>query len=1300
MRVHLNLLAICLLTCNAVWASNTHFKQELAGDFNNDFIVNIDDLAILADSWLEDQTDGKVDIKNFRSISKNWQKVSNGAIVINEINYQSDSKIEPLEFIELYNASAYAIDISFWQFTDGVSYTFPENTTIAGGQYIIVAQDPERLAEFYNVDPSIVFGPFEGKLKNTGEEINLDDADGKTVDRVDYGAGFPWPTAAAGQGCSMELINPMHDNDLGSNWRSSGFGAETEEPQEPVILIDEQELWKYRKGTSEPESNWYQSDYQEGNDWNEGQASFGYKYTQNNTFFNDMRYNYTSVYLRKGFTIPAGMEIPDTLKLSFFVDDGCIIWVNGIEVTRPHVSSGIKYYDSLAINHNASWEYMTLNNANTYLHSGVNTIAVHIMNQDITSSDLAFDIILETSPDNPQEITQTPSPGSKNKSYSMDVPPNIRQVNHTPAKPTSNQPVTITAKISDDDGLAWVKLAYQIVDPGAYIPATLPNYPSTYPATVPNPDYEDSANWTEITMYDDGSNGDTLADDNIFSITLPEELQEHRRLIRYRIIASDSNGDKIQAPFADDDQQNFVYFVYDGVSSYTGAINPSSSDPALSTPVTYDAEVFGEMPTFHLISRENDIINCQYNGSYDNATYYFSGTIVYGDEIYDNIHYRIRGQASTFRWGKNKWKIKFNTARDFISYDDYGNEYKEGRDTLNIGTGTCPWWQYPHPGSWDRGVGGMVMNEMLAYRFYQLGGAEACDTNYIQLRVIDSVNEIDPYTQYDGDFWGLYIILEYADGNFLDERDMNDGNVFRMDSGANNTHQCPTQPTDYSDVNWLRSNINNSTPSQQWFQDNINLEHYYNTRAIGIAVHDSDRRVDSNTIYYNDSVTGKWWMIPWDLDLTFEVGQHYTTWENFGKCLNYPEFQIAYKNRGRELIDLLFNGEQASQLVDEISSFIYKPGQPSFIDAERARWDNSPRVNSYYRGLFYEHNECLAEKSFVGIIEYYKKFLTTAGHGDVSPGYTAFGVAALATEVADSNIPYQPNIAYSGQANYPINDLNFTVNKFSDPQGANTFAAMVWRIAEVEAPDAVLGYARTKSMKYEVNATYQTDEITTYSSSYSFDANGLEVGKRYRVRCKMKDDSGRYSHWSDPIEFVIGPAAGSDLLDNLRVSELMYHPGNAIAGEMDVDSDEFEFIELTNIGDTTLDLTGVLFTEGISFSFTGSNITSLAPGEFVLAVKNVSAFQSRYGTALDAKIAGQYDDKLSNGGEMIKLEDIAQGVILSFTYDDSAGWPVEADGDGYSLVPIASAMDDQDQGILDLPDSWQLSAQINGNPGQ
>ena len=292
-------------------------------------------------------------------------------IVINEIHYNPDDKTELVEFIELHNQSDEIVDLSGWMFTDGISFTFPTNTEIAAGGYLVVAEDPTALNSKFGVSS---LGPYVGSLTSSGERVRLEMPNGFAADEVDYQLGFPWPTVGDSPGHSILLLNSTLDNDLGGSWRSA-----------------------------------------------------------------------------------------------------------------------------------------------------------------------------------------LPTPGSPNSVLTSVVPPQIRQVKHSSKSPKSGEDVAITTKVTDSDGVASVVLEYQLVDPGDYIELGDPRY---------------LVQWTSVTMVDDGTSGDEQAGDDIFTAVLPGTLQTHRRLIRYRITATDGLGASVTGPYADDPIPNFAYFVYDGVPDTKACLRP------------------------------------------------------------------------------------------------------------------------------------------------------------------------------------------------------------------------------------------------------------------------------------------------------------------------------------------------------------------------------------------------------------------------------------------------------------------------------------------------------------------------------------------------------------------------------------------------------------------------------------------------------------------------------------------------------------------------------------------------------
>lgn len=195
----------------------------------------------------------------------------------------------------------------------------------------------------------------------------------------------------------------------------------------------------------------------------------------------------------------------------------------------------------------------------------------------------------------------------------------------------------------------------------------------------------------------------------------------------------------------------------------------------------------------------------------------------------------------------------------------------------------------------------------------------------------------------------------------------------------------------------------------------------------------------------------------------------------------------------------------------------------------------------------------------------------------------------------------------------------------------------------------------------------------------------------------LMDQSGQV------IDQVTSPDDPTDVQAYLRVTEINYHPADPSSqAEIDAsvgDDNKFEFIELRNMSDSvTLDLTGVHFDDAITFDFTGSNVTTLAPGEFVLVVNNQAAFEARYGTEYSALIAGEYGgvSSLSNGGENIILEGADNEEIQEFDYEDD--WYPQTDGGGYTLDIIDQLAEDRE--VWDGKAGWRLSGLTHGTPGR
>jgi hypothetical protein len=282
-------------------------------------------------------------------------------------------------------------------------------------------------------------------------------------------------------------------------------------------------------------------------------------------------------------------------------------------------------------------------------------------------------------------------------------------------------------------------------------------------------------------------------------------------------------------------------------------------------------------------------------------------------------------------------------------------------------------------------------------------------------------------------------------------------------------------------------------------------------------------------------------------------------------------------------------------------------------------------------------------------------------------------------------IPRTPTVASASPEGFPVDALRFTASPFSDPQGDDGFAAMKWRLGEVEDPEAP-GFAAGAPPIIEWDAVWETEELSEYLSEISIPRSAVRVGHRYRVRVKMKDLTEKWSHWSAPLEFVAGaPLAPSAEETSLRITEIHYHP----QGDTDL-----EFIEVQNIGERAVELHDVEIREGIQFSFRDGAIGALGPSELAVVVKNLALFKLRYG-GQGIPIAGEYLGRLSNAGDRVSLVYRAGSPILELVFDDA--WYPQTDGQGFSLV-IRDA--GSDPAAWSLRESWRPSAEIHGSPGR
>ena len=189
------------------------------------------------------------------------------------------------------------------------------------------------------------------------------------------------------------------------------------------------------------------------------------------------------------------------------------------------------------------------------------------------------------------------------------------------------------------------------------------------------------------------------------------------------------------------------------------------------------------------------------------------------------------------------------------------------------------------------------------------------------------------------------------------------------------------------------------------------------------------------------------------------------------------------------------------------------------------------------------------------------------------------------------------------------------------------------------------------------------------------------------VRARARNEGGQWSALNEAV-FVL------NIVPPIRISEVMYHPADPPEGSPYTD-DDFEFVEIVNTGGQDVDVSGVVFANGVQFTCPA---TVLRTGEYAVVISNPEAFATRYETN-GLRVLGQYTGGFANQGERVELLASAWGPeIAGFTLNDGRGWPLTADGTGHSLIPLR--LEDQPLGVLDYGGNWRASAYIGGSPGE
>ena len=603
---------------------------------------------------------------------------------------------------------------------------------------------------------------------------------------------------------------------------------------------------------------------------------------------------------------------------------------------------------------------------------------------------------------------------------------------------------------------------------------------------------------------------------------------------------------------------------------------------------------------------------------------------------------QIVGGSSTGRWKSNHLSMRLKFTHGDLRYKvfdkpwiPFGNEATDRFDTLVLDGRLNNVWNHPSHG--QRVLGQYIRDQYVADLQNALGGT-APHGRHMHVYVA-------------GIYWGMHTVHERPDDNFAAQYHGGSNDDYDVVKHSGNTVISGSS----ANYNRLASVMNADLTNQGHFrrvESRLDLEDFAKYMIVNYFCGNTDWDHHNWYASFNRRERGaKWHFHSWDAEHVLKGENDDTTGHNnSGKPTGFQhrlmtsgEYKLIFADIVRREF---FNGGELSPS----RTMAHYRRRLDIIDhavrAESARWGDSKRPGQpYTRG-----NEWMAERDRI-LRSYLRRRTSIVFRQFQDRGWYP------ATEAPDFS-RHGGNVAQ-----------DFALSIIS-PDGGTVYYTVDGRDPREALTGNPLG--------------------TAYTGPVHLDSTSV-------MKARVRSNSGEWSALTEAL-FVVGTEQAA--ADNLVVSEIHYRPGSPSADEIAAgyhNRGDFEFIELLNVVPMSVDLSNVVFENGIDFNFRrDSEIFELAPGERILIVKNPAAFEFRHGPGLPVAGVFQNGTNLSNGGERITLINSGTGeTIQSFSYSDTSPWPEAADGHGYSLT-LSSAIAATD---LAEPLNWRASREAEGSPG-
>jgi len=604
---------------------------------------------------------------------------------------------------------------------------------------------------------------------------------------------------------------------------------------------------------------------------------------------------------------------------------------------------------------------------------------------------------------------------------------------------------------------------------------------------------------------------------------------------------------------------------------------------------------------FHI---ECDADDFEYMYENYNEEIYIPIILVYNGNSWSDVRMRIRGDSSR-EYPKKSLKVIFDI-----------DPFMTGQDALNFNA------EYQDIS---------YLHSVLSSRIFNDAGIDCVNMEHVRLYL-------------NGSFYGLYVLTDNMDKNFLEARDYDtSGNLYKATKDGSclsifdnifyhweeKLDNTPNRD-DLAELIYSLNHLNN-TNFYNFLQTDFVYYQVTSFIALNMLLANGSTYYHNYYLYNDANNTEKWFIFPWDLDRTFTT---YSKWLSYHRSsgswtadnpllersIIADDVFFDIKNKITVLKNTIFNEDYLFPIIDSLCNVI----EPSVLEDVT---DNIPDIETWNTNIGQNMD-----------------FITDR--------YTY-----LTNQI--NNYPYSFKVHRLTGYYLPNEPIQLFWNSTSDPNGDNIYYNLYY------GKDRTFEDSTTTTIQGITDSSYTITDITNEG--------------KYYFQVEVTDNSNIVPGFDTYNQFFVSRG-----IPDIVINEINYNSSNEFNSE--------DWVEFYNPNDTMVNLSGWYFKdENNQHVFNFPEGTTIEPGGYKVLCKDTSIFLIVFPDTIS--IIGNMGFGLKSSGELLRLYHYTGYLVDSLVYKNDFPWPSEPNGEGPTLELLNPGLDNA------IGYNWNASVNY-GTPGK